>query len=282
MNPEKLGTIVNIVKLSLLVMCAFSALLQIYVIATAIKFIRKKIGDRNLHLFLLNMTVADLLLTGKKFIKPIYVPSIDYSTHVIAWIALSVSALSLVLLNIDKLIYFLFRLEHLNILTHFRAVLLILITWLLSIVFVGVTFLSGTFECLNRRQSFIYTERAINLTDFQLISDYTKVARKNDIISVTAESSNSFEITYKDSDVAEEGMVANPSLSRRNQTFFYRLRTFYFVFVSTIFTFLTLIPYRIFSLYKFAQNDNWKLDCWQYFLALLIMHVQYLNAVSLF
>ncbi|VDD97175.1 unnamed protein product [Enterobius vermicularis] len=86
----------------------------------AVKYIRRRVGDRNLHLFLLNMTFADLILTGWAYPNEWMLYFLDrgsvpnpykYSMHVVAWIALSVSALSLVLLNVDKLIYFLYRLQ---------------------------------------------------------------------------------------------------------------------------------------------------------------------------
>lgn len=67
MTYEKLGHIVNGIKLCLLLLCIVSSFLQVYIMVRAVKYIRRRVGDRNLHLFLLNMTFADLILTGMQF-----------------------------------------------------------------------------------------------------------------------------------------------------------------------------------------------------------------------
>lgn len=111
-----------------------SSLLQIYVIKSALKYIRHEINENCLHVFLLSMTVADFLLTGKFLAKfliffliintlalcypielapragliqkfPMY---LNATMHVFCWIAIIASSLSLMFLNLDKLFYFRF------------------------------------------------------------------------------------------------------------------------------------------------------------------------------
>lgn len=53
--------------ISLLAMCCCSSILQVYVCTVAISQIRRRASERCMHIFLLNMTVADLLLTGALF-----------------------------------------------------------------------------------------------------------------------------------------------------------------------------------------------------------------------
>lgn len=81
--------------------------------------------------------------------------------------------------------------------TQFRALLLIGSTWLISIVFVGLTFSTGTFECISRRQLFT-VDSPVDYSNVQQIADYANVAAKHDIVAIIPESNYTFELTYRD------------------------------------------------------------------------------------
>ncbi|VDN39496.1 unnamed protein product [Gongylonema pulchrum] len=61
------------------------------------------------------------------------------------------------------------------------------------------------------------------------------------------------------------------------------MRTFYFIFISTIFTVLTLAPYRLVTLYRtFFYNDTEVRTCLGVFISVLTYYTMDLNPVDCF
>ena len=104
-----------------------SAALQLHVLSRALGLIRGKTADKCLHVFLFCMTLADFVLTGicypidlaqrVAFISEAmpanatsllpWLPRLVNIAlvHLLTWIALIVSSISLIFMNLDKLVY---------------------------------------------------------------------------------------------------------------------------------------------------------------------------------
>ncbi|CAD6189233.1 unnamed protein product [Caenorhabditis auriculariae] len=139
----------------LLVSCFLSTALQIYVLATSVSYIRRATGDECLHIFLLSMTLGDLLLTS--FCYPIeqlrqqeiITPPrwINVTQQFLTWLGLSASSVSLILLNVDKLLYFKSPLRYTSIVTVSRGVYIVLCVWTGCAVFVSLCWYLECFTC---------------------------------------------------------------------------------------------------------------------------------------
>ncbi|ETN84318.1 hypothetical protein NECAME_17167 [Necator americanus] len=112
---------------------------NVMVIFCAVKLFRRS-GD-TMHLFILNMTVGDLILTvfchpnellirKHDFLQQIHLCAV---VHYFNWTGLAVSGLSLTMLNIDKLIYFRWPLNYDRSMSKRRAALFCLLIWLVSV-----------------------------------------------------------------------------------------------------------------------------------------------------
>ncbi|CAK5091212.1 unnamed protein product [Meloidogyne enterolobii] len=159
------------------VLTLFSSFLQLYVMFAALKHIKRKTSDKCLHVFLLSMTMADFLLTGlgreerflRELLKRIIFLALCYPVelapragliskfprfisalmHILCWIGLIVSSLSLVFLNLDKLIFFRFPLRYSTCFTRARAIYLALGCWFLSTAFVLFAWSTESFHCVD-------------------------------------------------------------------------------------------------------------------------------------
>ncbi|CAK5099393.1 unnamed protein product [Meloidogyne enterolobii] len=105
------------------VLTLFSSFLQLYVMFAALKHIKRKTSDKCLHISAL--------------------------MHILCWIGLIVSSLSLVFLNLDKLIFFRFPLRYSTCFTRARAIYLALGCWFLSTAFVLFAWSTESFHCVD-------------------------------------------------------------------------------------------------------------------------------------
>uniref|UniRef100_A0A914E8M9 G-protein coupled receptors family 1 profile domain-containing protein n=2 Tax=Acrobeloides nanus TaxID=290746 RepID=A0A914E8M9_9BILA len=128
-----------------LVASTISTFFNVVVLFCALKLF-KRTGD-TMHLFIFNMTFGDLLLTAISlpieslsrkhfhfFIKHIHLCAL---IHFFFWLGLAVSGLSLTLLNVDKLIYFLWPLDYDRTMSKQRAAFLCTIIWGVPLGFVS-------------------------------------------------------------------------------------------------------------------------------------------------
>lgn len=67
--------------------------------------------------------------------------------------------------------------------------------------------------------------------------------------------------------------------ARKNRALLSRMRTFYFIFISTVFTFLTLIPYRVLTIYRIAAYAD-VISCFAVLISIFTYYNMDLNAVS--
>nr|CDJ83804.1 7TM GPCR domain containing protein [Haemonchus contortus] len=131
---------------------------NVMVIFCAVKLFKRS-GD-TMHLFILNMTVGDLILTvfchpnellirKHDFLQQIHLCAV---VHYFNWTGLAVSGLSLTMLNIDKLIYFRWPLNYDRSMSKRRAALFCLLIWGLSVGFISYCWLFNivyihSFDC---------------------------------------------------------------------------------------------------------------------------------------
>ncbi|EGT41581.1 hypothetical protein CAEBREN_04576 [Caenorhabditis brenneri] len=219
----------------------------IYVLLKAVKYIRRATGDECLHVFLLSMTMGDLLLSS--FCYPIeqlreqeiiVLPQwINVVQHFLTWVGLSASSASLILLNADKLLYFKFPLRYANMVTSFKGITLACFVWFGCIVFVSLCWYLECFQCdEDCRQLMILPNKVVMYIVFTVSAciapSLTSLGVAIYILNV---------VTSHRSKLSDENGNSSHALATR-------LRTFYFIFMTTIFTVGTLLPYRIYNIQR--------------------------------
>ncbi|KAI3418873.1 hypothetical protein GPALN_007973 [Globodera pallida] len=275
----------------MLVFTVLSSILQLYVIYAAAKHIQRKTSDKCLHVFLLSMTVADFLLTAlcypvelapragiiRKF--PRFVSA---AMHMLCWIALIVSSISLVFLNLDKLFFFRFPLRYTNLFTRARAIYLVSACWVLSTAFVLFAWATESFHCVDEDciTLAIFPNRLHIYLPFMIcvgvIPTVTSLVVAIYIMKVVAE--------HRSQIKAQEHLLrtprdSSPSTARSNSAqVSAKMRTFYFIFMTTVFTALTLLPYRFAGLQR-SLNPQRMNECLTIFLYWLMMYMIYLNSM---
>uniref|UniRef100_A0A915LWT2 G-protein coupled receptors family 1 profile domain-containing protein n=1 Tax=Meloidogyne javanica TaxID=6303 RepID=A0A915LWT2_MELJA len=135
-----------------------STLFNLLVIFCAFRLFKRS-GD-TMHVFIINMTFGDLLLTvfchpneflirKHAFLRHVHLCAI---IHYCNWLGLAVSGLSLTLLNVDKLIYFRWPLSYERAMSKRRAVCLCVGVWGVSLGFVSYVWLENivfvTTDCM--------------------------------------------------------------------------------------------------------------------------------------
>ncbi|KAK5972750.1 AEX-2 neuropeptide Receptor, partial [Trichostrongylus colubriformis] len=134
-----------------------SSFLQIYVLQQANRHIRKGAGDQCLHVFLFSMTMGDFIQTAICYpieaiarildIRDELPMILNVTVHFLTWVSLSGSSLSLVLLNLDKLLYFKYPLRYSSYVTRRRGISSALIAWMCCVIFVAGAWYFECFKC---------------------------------------------------------------------------------------------------------------------------------------
>ncbi|KAL3096978.1 hypothetical protein niasHS_002694 [Heterodera schachtii] len=267
----------------MLIFTLLSSVLQLYVIYAAAKHIQRKTSDKCLHVFLLSMTVADFLLTAlcypvelapragiiRKF--PRFVSA---AMHMLCWIALIVSSLSLVFLNLDKLFFFRFPLRYSNLFTRARAIYLVSACWLFSTTFVLFAWATESFHCVDDdcitlaifpNRLHIYLPFMIFVGVFPTVTSLVVAIY---IMKVVAE--------HRTQIKAQELLLRTPrdsspsTVRSHSAQVSAKMRTFYFIFMTTVFTALTLLPYRFAGLQR-SLNPQRMNECLTIFLYWLMI-----------
>ncbi|KAH7706900.1 Protein AEXR-1 [Aphelenchoides avenae] len=145
--------------------CAIGVLCNLLVVCFAVKLFRSKADT--IHLFILTMVIGDTILAG--FAHPAYAltrltPSVTSSAffcnsvYFTRWLGHAISGLSLVLLNLDKAIYFAAPLKYLRINSKW-AIFACLVTCILALSFVGSLWLSKTIRVLRNCRMWVPNTR---------------------------------------------------------------------------------------------------------------------------
>ncbi|CAI2356128.1 unnamed protein product [Caenorhabditis sp. 36 PRJEB53466] len=261
----------------LLVSCFFSTFLQLYVLTKAVKNIKRATGDECLHVFLLSMTLGDLLLTS--FCYPIEqlreqeiikVPQwINVAQHFLTWVGLSASSASLILLNADKLLYFKFPLRYANMVTTRKGLFLAVLIWCGCFVFVSLCWYLECFTCEEDcRQLMILPNKVVMYIVFTVSAciapSLTSLGVAIYILNV---------VTSHRTKLSDENGNSSHALATR-------LRTFYFIFMTTIFTVGTLLPYRIYNIQRqLNPRETGEISCGSIIFSWTCLYFVSLNAI---
>uniref|UniRef100_A0A914XC15 G-protein coupled receptors family 1 profile domain-containing protein n=1 Tax=Plectus sambesii TaxID=2011161 RepID=A0A914XC15_9BILA len=122
---------------------------NVAVVLCAIKLFRK--GGDTVHLFIISMTLGDLILTTfcipneflmrkSDFFKQTELCSVRHFGN---WLGLAASGLSLTMLNVDKLIFFQWPLSYDRAMSSMRAGLFCIAIWLLAFSYVSYVWYAG-------------------------------------------------------------------------------------------------------------------------------------------
>ncbi|VDP44976.1 unnamed protein product [Heligmosomoides polygyrus] len=261
-----------------------SSFLQIYVLQQAHHHIRRSASDQCLHVFIFSMTMGDFIQTA--FCYPIEalarildirdeLPMIlNVTVHFLTWVTLSGSSLSLILLNLDKLLYFKYPLRYSSYVTRRRGISIALLVWSCCVVFVAGAWHFECFKCeANCSVIYLLRERwgmyLLFSVSVCVVPTLTSLAVALYIVKV---------VSSHRKKLAEEQALYQAGPAR--QVLVSRLRTFYFVFMTTVFTAATLLPFRISSIIM-SFSDNHEMTACSGTLSRWIMaYLISLNAVS--
>lgn len=171
-----------------------------------------------------------------------------------------------------------------NYFTRTRAIYACLVCWILSTLFVVFAWLTNSFHCVddNCVTLAIFPNRLHIYVPFMIfvgfIPTVTSLLVAIYIMRIVAAHRKQLqrEMTLCPSaNGANGGQHLKP-----NSVFKSRMRTFYFIFMTTVFTALTLLPYRIAGLAR-SLNPSRMHECLTIFLFWVMMYMIYLNSVSL-
>uniref|UniRef100_A0A914EJX2 G-protein coupled receptors family 1 profile domain-containing protein n=1 Tax=Acrobeloides nanus TaxID=290746 RepID=A0A914EJX2_9BILA len=82
--------------------------------------------------------------------------------------------------------------------------------------------------------------------------------------------------------LAEEQALCHPTTpgrSNSNTMIRSRMRTFYLIFMMTVFTAITLLPYRLTSIHRLIANHSSQKDCLTILIFWVMMYMIYLNSI---
>ncbi|CAJ0963621.1 unnamed protein product, partial [Mesorhabditis belari] len=276
---------VSIADHALLFSSIISSILQIYVIRSALSHLRRRASDECLHLFLLSMTAGDLILTAicypMEYVQrtelmgmAARIPNI--LMHYLTWVGLSASSISLILLNVDKLLYFKYPLRYSSVMNRSKGIAIVLVVWISCFAFVLVAWLTESFKCgdaecfyldLFEGNAAIYVVFSISVCILPTLTSFCVAMYILRIVTM-----------HKKQLAEEQTLCGNPS--HVHQTFASRIRTFYFIFMTTIFTACTLLPLRIINLKRtLAPPNKSEIECWSILSRWLMLYLVQLNAI---
>ncbi|VBB27956.1 unnamed protein product [Acanthocheilonema viteae] len=252
-----------------------ATIFNVLVIFCAIKLFRRS-GD-TMHLFIISMTVGDLLLTvfchpneflirKHEFLRHVRLCAV---THFCNWLGLAVSGLSLTMLNLDKLIYFQWPLSYDRTMSKKRAFILCAFIWSISVgymtwiwvfnvVYIGKNCnLQMTSDQMYFYDIFMVTYCVLPVTSSLIVSGY--------LYQLTREKRHT-------------GICIGQSQKFKN-----KMKSLVFIFATTAWTSFSLLPYRIFNICRMHLFEWNSLDCdtqskmnW---LAYVLLYLLFLNPI---
>lgn len=88
-------------------------------------------------------------------------------------------------------------------------------------------------------------------------------------------------MTVHQRQIRQDELLCSPSHphERQNSVFLIRMRTFYFIFFTTVFTAITLLPYRFVNIYRIL-NDKDHAECSSIVFIYILSYMVMLNSVS--
>ncbi|CAD5227510.1 unnamed protein product [Bursaphelenchus okinawaensis] len=238
----------------LLAACTAATVFNVMVIFCAFKLFKRS-GD-TMHLFIINMTLGDLLLTvfchpneflirKHEFLRHVHLCAV---IHFCNWLGLAVSGLSLTLLNVDKLIYFQWPYRYDQTMSKRRAAFLCIFIWCLSFGFVSYVWMGGivyvTQDCMLQMadqkkyyyEIFMIMFCVLPVTSSLFVSIY--------LFRLTRQKRNA------------PATMHNNQVDIKN-----KLKSLVFIFATTAWTSFSLLPYRIFNICRIHLFEWSSISC---------------------
>uniref|UniRef100_A0A0N4ZRV4 G_PROTEIN_RECEP_F1_2 domain-containing protein n=1 Tax=Parastrongyloides trichosuri TaxID=131310 RepID=A0A0N4ZRV4_PARTI len=229
---------------------------NILVLVVAFKLFKRS-GD-TMHLFIINMTLGDFLLTifchpneflSRKHDK-LKIKLLCTIIHYFNWTGLAVSGLSLTMLNIDKLIYFKWPLAYDTTMSKKRAGVICVMIWIVSMGYCAYIYAF--------KKVIVTKECMLNLTDmsefyyefFMLVFCILPVTSSL-IVSIYL-----FRLT-RQKRCSPMGVAANVDAP----TFKHKAKSLVFIFATTAWTSFSLLPYRVFNISRKHFFEWSELSC---------------------
>ncbi|KAF7636473.1 G_PROTEIN_RECEP_F1_2 domain-containing protein [Meloidogyne graminicola] len=258
-----------------------STLFNLLVIFCAFRLFKRS-GD-TMHIFIINMTVGDLLLTvfchpneflirKHAFLRHVQLCAI---IHYCNWLGLAVSGLSLTLLNIDKLIYFRWPLSYERAMSKRRAICLCIGIWAISLGFVSYVWFENivfvTTDCMLQMADNSKYFYEIFMILFCVLPVSSSLVVSTYLFRLTKQKLNS--------PIGPTSQAANVDMP----TFKSKLKSLVFIFATTAWTSFSLLPYRIFNICRIHLFDWPNIGCEQRvimnWIAWILLYLLILNPI---
>lgn len=238
-----------------------STLFNLLVIFCAFRLFKRS-GD-TMHVFIINMTFGDLLLTvfchpneflirKHAFLRHVHLCAI---IHYCNWLGLAVSGLSLTLLNVDKLIYFRWPLSYERAMSKRRAVCLCVGVWGVSLGFVSYVWFENivfvTTDCMLQMADNSKYFYEIFMILFCVLPVSSSLVVSTYLFRLTRQKLNA--------PIGPTSQAANVDMP----TFKSKLKSLVFIFATTAWTSFSLLPYRIFNICRIHLFDWPNIGCEQ-------------------
>nr|CAD2178226.1 unnamed protein product [Meloidogyne enterolobii] len=266
---RRFGEIQNTVDIIMFCLCTFAVFLNVSVIHSALRLFQKNFDT--IHVYIISMTIADLLIVSCMMLESLdrlflFLTRLPCSAlHFIGWMSWSASSLSLVLLNSDKLLYFCFPLHYRIIKSVRRTVKLCLFVWILSCCFVSYVWLSNILN-IGPSKYFVRCSTSLNTGKLHIFTFYTLLVCVLPIFSslivschllrlMSRKRRHSLRTTLQitSSTSSEEQITLAPAFTRK-------VRSLVFIFITTVWTAISLLPYRVFVLAQYNYLDTMLAD----------------------
>ncbi|VDK27975.1 unnamed protein product [Gongylonema pulchrum] len=223
-----------------------ATIFNVLVIFCATKLFRRS-GD-TMHLFIISMTIGDLLLTVFCHPNEFLIRKHEFLQHArlcaiihfCNWLGLAVSGLSLTMLNLDKLIYFQWPLSYDRTMSKSRAAILyVTCVWVFNVVYIGKNcILQMTSQKMYFYDIFMVMYCVLPVTSSLILSCYL------------------YQLTHE-----KRHSPAAIGQSRETRRFKSKMRSLVFIFATTAWTAFSLLPYRIFNICRMHLFEWNELDC---------------------
>ncbi|KAL3101553.1 hypothetical protein niasHT_002829 [Heterodera trifolii] len=257
----------NWVEFSMVCGSFIAIAMNVLIIYCALRIFNRKNRD-TIHVYIISMTMGDLILVICQFLEsmnrltPVQFISSSYYAcflvNFISWIGWAASGLSLVLLNSDKLLFFCFPLYYRLVKSVRRAIGLSLALWLISFCFVSYVWAVRIIGLIKIEASATSTKYGFYIYDplyysmFVLLSCVLPISssllvscyllrlmcykRCQQLRTDSIQSNSSTQRTVKN---------ANANFVPLAPAFSHKLRSLVFIFTTTVWTAISLLPFRI-------------------------------------
>lgn len=256
------------------------AIMNIVVIYIAVKILLKSDKRKTQHLCILSMAVADLIFAITHCPKTFFAFALNRLLHenlctvifYISHLTTVASSLSLLFINIDKFIYLRYPLRYLVLVTYGRGKLLILLCWCVATAW-ATFFVFGHFDAwhgqcpkgVDAQDSFAIYFFFVIVIFIMPITASLLISSRVYIVTKRA-TSTKYQLGMRRCGIqyaAAPLLVEAASASSRNSFHRFRasrtqpdMKIACFIFSTTLWSFCTSIPYRLFILIFYASGDQ--------------------------